>query len=319
MTIQSQQNHGTATDLQSLLALRQESRHLHIALRGKVLATRSGGHLSRFRGRGMEFDESRIYQPGDDPRNMDWRVTARAGRPHVKLFREERERPVWLLTDLGPGMRFGTRVAFKSVIAAQAAALLAWAAADQGDRVGGLVFDESRNYEGRPAARTRGLLPLLNALAELSQPPAEKTALNGGGYASLNAAAEQLTRLVRPGSLVFLLSDFADLARQQEPTWLGRLGAGSEVVLVRIFDPLEALPPPPGRYPVTDGRRRGLLDTRQAARRERWQRRFADLSERLADLSLGHHAHLIELRTDQPVGETLSLGLRPLNQLRRLG
>ncbi|MGD8932035.1 MAG: DUF58 domain-containing protein [Chromatiales bacterium] len=319
MTIQSQQNHGTAIDLQSLLALRQESRHLHIALRGKVLATRSGGHLSRFRGRGMEFDESRIYQPGDDPRNMDWRVTARAGRPHVKLFREERERPVWLLTDLGPGMRFGTRVAFKSVIAAQAAALLAWAAADQGDRVGGLVFDESRNYEGRPAARTRGLLPLLNALAELSQPPAEKTALNGGGYASLNAAAEQLTRLVRPGSLVFLLSDFADLARQQEPTWLGRLGAGSEVVLVRIFDPLEALPPPPGRYPVTDGRRRGLLDTRQAARRERWQRRFADLSERLADLSLGHHAHLIELRTDQPVGETLSLGLRPLNQLRRLG
>ncbi|MGD8589831.1 MAG: DUF58 domain-containing protein, partial [Chromatiales bacterium] len=92
MTIQSQQNHGTAIDLQSLLALRQESRHLHIALRGKVLATRSGGHLSRFRGRGMEFDESRIYQPGDDPRNMDWRVTARAGRPHVKLFREERER-----------------------------------------------------------------------------------------------------------------------------------------------------------------------------------------------------------------------------------
>jgi hypothetical protein len=118
---------------------------------------------------------------------------------------------------------------------------------------------------------------------------------------------------------VFLLSDFTELMQSQEPTWLGRLGAGSEVVLVRIFDPLEALPPPPGRYPVTDGRRRGLLDTRQAARRERWQRRFADLSERLADLSLGHHAHLIELRTDQPVGETLSLGLRPLNQLRRLG
>jgi len=317
MAAQPLQTNGAAIDLQDLLALRQESRHLHIALRGKVLATRSGGHLSRFRGRGMEFDESRIYQPGDDPRNMDWRVTARAGRPHVTLFREERERPVWLLTDLGLGMRFGTRVAFKSVIAAQAAALLAWAAADQGDRVGGLVFDESRNYEGRPAARTRGLLPLLNALAELSQPPAEKTTLNGGGYASLNAAAEQLTRLVRPGSLVFLLSDFADLARQQEPTWLGRLGAGSEVVLVRIFDPLEALPPPPGRYPVTDGRRRGLLDTRQAARRGRWQRRFADLSDRLADLSLGHHAHLIELRTDQPVGETLSLGLRPHERQQR--
>jgi uncharacterized protein (DUF58 family) len=316
----STQPDGVEIDLERLLALRQESRHLHIALRGKVLATRSGGHLSRFRGRGMEFDESRIYQPGDDPRNMDWRVTARAGRPHVKLFREERERPVWLLTDLGPSMRFGTRVAFKSVIAAQAAALLAWAAADQGDRVGGLVFDEGRDYEGRPAARTRGLLPLLNALAELTQPVAEdsNTPL-GNGYASLSPAADKLARLVRPGSLVFLLSDFADLAQQAEPTWLGRLSAGSEVVLVRIYDPLEALPPPPGRYPVTDGRRRGVLDTREAARRERWQRRFADLSDQLETLSLGHCAHLIELRTDQPVGESLSLGLRPLNSLRRTG
>ena len=125
---------GTLADLQSLIALRGEARRLDIAPRGKVLATRSGGHLSRFRGRGVEFDESRVYQPGDDPRNMDWRVTARAAQPHVKLFREERERPVWLLVDMGPRMRFGTRIAFKSVIAAHAAALLAWAAVDQGDR-----------------------------------------------------------------------------------------------------------------------------------------------------------------------------------------
>jgi uncharacterized protein (DUF58 family) len=320
VTAQPPQSDGTAIDLRDLLALRQESRHLHIALRGKVLATRSGGHLSRFRGRGMEFDESRIYQPGDDPRNMDWRVTARAGRPHVKLFREERERPVWLLADLGPGMRFGTRVAFKSVIAAQAAALLAWAAADQGDRVGGLVFDESRDYEGRPAARTRGLLPLLNGLSELSRSPGENAGARlGTGYASLSMAAEQLSRLVRPGSLVFVLSDFTGLGREREETWLGRLSAGSEVVLVRIYDPLEALPPPPGRYPVTDGRRRGLLDTRQTERRERWQHRFEELSSKLENLSLGHHAHLIELRTDQPVGETLSLGLRPLSQRRGPG
>jgi uncharacterized protein (DUF58 family) len=103
----------------------------------------------------MEFDESRVYLPGDDPRNMDWRVTARAGTPHVKLFREERERPVWLLVDQGPSMRFGTRVAFKSVVAARVAALLGWAAVDRGDRVGGLVFDESRHLERRPAARGR--------------------------------------------------------------------------------------------------------------------------------------------------------------------
>ncbi|MGD2083020.1 MAG: DUF58 domain-containing protein [Chromatiales bacterium] len=294
----------TAVDLAALIALRREARRLDIAPRGKVLATRSGGHLSRFRGRGVEFDESRVYQPGDDPRNMDWRVTARAGTPHVKLFREERERPVWLLVDLGPSMRFGTRVAFKSVIAARAAALLAWAAADKGDRVGGLVFDETRHFERRPAARTRGLLPLLNALSQ-DPIPGEQ-----GGHPSLSAAAQHLVHLVRPGSLVFLLSDFLGLGRG-DGAWLTRLGAGSEVVLVHIYDPLEAAAPPPGRYPVTDGVRRGLLDTTASGSREAWNRRFADHVSLLRDLSLAPPVHLVALRTDQAVGDTLSRGLRP--------
>ena len=108
-------NEGTQVSLAGLIALRQEAGRLQLAPRGKVLATRSGGHLSRFRGRGMEFDESRVYQPGDDPRNMDWRVTARSTQPHVKLFREERERPVWFLVDNRPGMHFGTRVALSLI------------------------------------------------------------------------------------------------------------------------------------------------------------------------------------------------------------
>ncbi len=92
---------GVSVTLASLIALREEARRLDIAPRGKVLATRSGGHLSRFRGRGMEFDESRVYQAGDDVRNMDWRVTARAGTPHVKLFREEGSAPCgcWSTSD----------------------------------------------------------------------------------------------------------------------------------------------------------------------------------------------------------------------------
>lgn len=295
---------GARIDLQALIGLRQEAHQLDIAPRGKVLATRSGGHLSRFRGRGVEFDESRIYQPGDDPRNMDWRVTARSGQPHVKLFREERERPVWLLVDIGASMRFGTRVAFKSVIAARAAALLAWAAADKGDRVGGLVFDESRHFERRPVARTRGLLPLLKALSE-DPIPGEV-----GGHDSLGAAAQHLVHLVRPGSLVFLLSDFAGL-QPEDGAWLARLSAGNEVVLGHVYDPLEASVPPPGRYPVSDGKRNGVLDTGAAAVRERWNERFASHRELLAELARNHRAHLLELRTDRKVGESLQLGLQP--------
>ncbi len=366
---------GVRVSLQELLALRGEARRLDLAPRGKVLATRSGGHLSPFRGRGMEFDEARIYQPGDDPRNMDWRVTARAGRPHVKLFREERERPLWLLVDQGPAMRFGTRVAFKSVIAAQAAALLSWAAVDRGDRVGGLIFDEQGRFEQKPAARTHGLLPLLQALAvgpgligaggrigtingaetwarnglsgrhedergasslkrrEVGEGSAavtgprpvspggpETPALSAGigpggvgrprGLGDLSAAAELLVPLARPGSLIVVLSDFAGLTAARAG-WLARLGRASEVVLIPIRDPLEELAPPPGRYPVTDGRRRGLLDTGSGTRRQAWQDRFQAHRAMLEDLARHHRAHLLWLSTAEPVGPALALGLHP--------
>ena len=295
---------GVRISLSDLIGLREEARRLDIAPRCKVLATRSGGHLSRFRGRGMEFDESRVYQSGDDVRNMDWRVTARAGTPHVKLFREERERPLWLLVDLGPSMRFGTRVAFKSVVAARAAALLAWAAADKSDRVGGLVFDETRHFERRPAARTRGLLPLLNALAV--------NPIQGGeaGHAGITEAAGHLAQLVRPGSLVFVLSDFAGVTPGRS-AWLAQLGRENEVVLVHVRDPLEEMAPPPGRYPVTDGSRRGLLDTRGAPQRELWHRRFSEHLGLVEGLARRHQAHMLRLRTDEPVGAALARSLRP--------
>jgi uncharacterized protein (DUF58 family) len=293
---------GIRAGLPELIALREQARRLDLAPRGRVLATRTGGHLSRFRGRGMEFDESRVYQPGDDPRNMDWRVTARAGMPHVKLFREERERPVWLLVDQGPTMRFGTRVAFKSVIAARAAALLGWAAVDRADRVGGLVFDETRHLERRPAARGAGLLPILDRLA---QPPADQ----GRGYASLDDAAQHLARLARPGSLVAMISDFVGIG-PPSGSWLAELAAGGELLLVMVQDPLEAAAPAPGLYPLTDGRRRGVLDLRQARGRASYERPFHARLETLESLARRHRAHLIQLSTHEPVGSTLARGLR---------
>jgi uncharacterized protein (DUF58 family) len=289
---------GVTIGLDELIALRQEAQRLDITPRGKVLATRSGGHLSRFRGRGMEFDESRVYQPGDEPRNMDWRVTARTGQPHVKLFREERERPVWLLVDQGPSMRFGTRVAFKSVIAARAAALLGWAARDKGDRVGGIVFDERHSVRHAPAAGDRGVLPVLRALADPEAGPREP------GFGSLSEAAARLAATARSGSLVFLISDFRGLG-ERDSTWLARLGRTCELVLVLLFDPLEAAPPPPGLYAVSDGRKRSLMDMRARPLRDQWSQRFAAHHAYIERLSLQYRAHLVDLRTDEPVGETL--------------
>jgi uncharacterized protein (DUF58 family) len=295
---------GTAVGLAELIGLRLQAPVLELAPRGKVLATRSGGHLSRFRGRGMEFDESRVYQPGDDPRNMDWRVTARSAQPHVKLFREERERPVWLVVDRGPGMRFGSRLAFKSVVAARAAALLAWAAVGQGDRVGGLVFDENASLTRPPAPGQRGVLPLLGALAGAGVTAA------GPGRSSLAEAARELPSLVRPGSLLVMLSDFAGLD-PADGAWLARLARSSEVLLVFVFDPLEAAPPPPGLYPATDGRSRGLLDTRSAGLCAAWRERHLAHLQRLQAMARRHRLHLLSLATDQPVAATLAAALRP--------
>ncbi|MGQ9658771.1 MAG: DUF58 domain-containing protein [Thermochromatium sp.] len=294
---------GVCAELKELIALRAQARRLDLAPRGRVLATRSGGHLSRFRGRGMEFDESRVYLPGDDPRHMDWRVTARAGRPHVKLFREERERPVWLLVDQGPAMRFGTRVAFKSVVAAQIAALLGWAAVDRGDRVGGLVFDEARHLERQPAVRGAALLPLLKRLATPLG-----SAMGEGGQLNLATAAMHLAALVRPGGLIVLISDFADL-NEPDGAWIARLASGSELLLVLVHDPIEASAPPPGRYPVMIGAQRRILDLTDVGARVRYQAAFARRLALLERLAQRHGAHWLKLSTVDPVGPALALAL----------
>ncbi|MBE9568426.1 MAG: DUF58 domain-containing protein, partial [Proteobacteria bacterium] len=124
---------------QSLIRLRMHASQL-LLNSSKIHAKQGGAYLSSFKGRGMEFDESRIYQAGDDIRNMDWRVTARTGTAHTKVFREERERPVLLWLDLNASMMFATRNKFKSVIATELASLIAWSAARNNDRIGGLIF-----------------------------------------------------------------------------------------------------------------------------------------------------------------------------------
>ena len=131
----------------------------------RVRVAASGGHLSPYKGRGVEFDESRLYQPGDDLRTIDWRVTARTGKPHTKVFREERNRPVFVWLDLRRPMLFATRGAYKGVRAAEIAALIAWSAVANGDRLGGLVFTETEHHELRPALGMRAALRLFQKIS----------------------------------------------------------------------------------------------------------------------------------------------------------
>ncbi|MFG1489189.1 DUF58 domain-containing protein, partial [Oceanospirillum sp. HFRX-1_2] len=162
---------GSATFLPELrldqLTLLQEHKNLlGLNLRSPTGSTLAGQHRSRQQGRGMELSEIRNYQPGDDIRLMDWKVTARTRRPHTKVFMEERERPVHLVVDLSASMLFGSTRS-KAEQAANTAAIIGWALSYQGDRCGGLVFNGGDTRLIKPKARHKGLLPLLKSSCDL--------------------------------------------------------------------------------------------------------------------------------------------------------
>lgn len=292
----------------SLIALRHQAASLTLRV-GAIRATRGGMYLSPFKGRGMEFDEVRPYQQGDDARTLDWRVTARTGRPHTKLFREERERAVLLWVDLQRTMHFATRGAFKAVRAAQAAALLGWSAAQRGDRLGGLWFYEGFHRELAPRRGHNSLLRLLEQLVEAPVWNAVRHAASqvpDAGHA-MNEALTRLRRVASTGSLIFLLSDFWSCERITE-AHLIQLARHHEVVLIQIYDPLEAELPPPGYYQISDGRTR-LTFAANADAQRRYRTAFAARCSALTTLCRSYGLHYLALATDADPLAILQRGL----------
>jgi uncharacterized protein (DUF58 family) len=205
---------------------------------------RSGQRPSRLHGRGMDYAESRVYQAGDDVRRMDWRLTARSGVAHTKLFQEEREGRLLILLDSNASMRFGTRIRFKSVQAARAAAMAAWYAVRGGDRVGVLAFGGQRQLL-RPLGGARGALGVCGAIATWdSLPPA--------GNESISAALQRAGRLMHGASRVLLVSDGFAVDDATRGRMLGLVGK-AEVSVLTVADALELGEPPAGRYPFAHG------------------------------------------------------------------
>ena len=291
-----------------LVRYRLQARDLCLDSRQPARSVITGAHASRFRGRGMDYLESRNYQPGDDIRSMDWRVTARTGRAHVKLYQEERERPVVVMIDLGPGMFFATRGAFKSVIAARAAALIGWAAVQNGDRIGALLFNGG-HHEIRPQGGQRGVLRLIRELVKSTRPDqglSGQVEYNEQGH--LNDALVRLRRVARPGSLVFILSDFYAI-NEDSRRHLQALRQHNDIVACQIVDALELQPPVAGRYAISDGINNGLLDTRSADRRDAYSAYFAKHHQAVRELMQQSSVHLQRLATTDDVADSLRVGL----------
>lgn len=313
-------DYGIVASVAELVALRGDAARLDATPRGRVRTLHAGAYASAFRGRGMEFDETRAYQPGDDVRAIDWRVTARTGRVHTKLFHEERERPVLLLVDQRTHMRFGTRDAFKSVVAARAAATVAWAARDRGDRVGGLILTDGPLRRGLHAPQ-RSRARLLHFISALSDATSHERAGAGSERAAPSPRADALpphpladalallARTCRPGTLLWVISDFVDLdddaARQ-----LSRLARRCQTACILVHDALECALPPSDAYRVSDGTRVLELPTGSRRWREAYAARFAARRERLETLCRERGMGFVTLRTGDDASALLRGGVQ---------
>ena len=272
----------------------------------RVRSLQTGAYVSHFRGRGMEFDESRPYQPGDDPRSIDWRVTARSTTAYTKLFREERERPVLVMVDLRSNMHFATRGCFKSVNASRAAALLSWAAHHRGDRLGGLIFGDTVHREMKPRLGRQAALRFLHELAE--HPDWVSQEQPGDPSAPLTLAMASLRRVARPGSLVVILSDFLGINRAAQ-SYLSSVARHNEVLAVVLSDPIERELPPPGRYRLVKDEEELAIDTHAQAARRDYREAFTTRARELDRFCQRYGIHLMPLSTDDDPVSALQTAL----------
>lgn len=260
------------------MRIRFRARDFSFQPRQPVTSVLSGRYGSRLRGRGLDFEELRRYQPGDDVRTMDWRVTARTRSPHVRVFSEEKDRAVLLVVDQRLNMFFGTRDRLKSVTAAELAALGGWRALDVGDRIGAVLFNDERLVELRPERSEKSQMAILHGLIGMNH------ALRADSRVTpepdmLNLALERALRLAPHDVLVVIVSDFFGVdARTERLT--ARIAAHNDILGVLVHDPMR-VEPAAELLRVGDGSRQAEIDLRDARLRERLVADYRDEQRRI--------------------------------------
>lgn len=299
-------------DFNDLVALKDRKSDLRHSSSRIVKSSAVGNHHSPFRGHGLEFDSVREYVPGDDIRNIDWRVTARTGSPHLKLFREERERHVVICVDMNAAMRFGTRNTFKSVQAARIAALLGWRGIANQDRVSACLFgDVPGGVQYFTPTRTRKSFSAM--LKMLSDPPAEQHQV------SLEEAMQHVGKVAKTGSLIYLISDFIDLkADFQSEAGINRLNKRCDLVFVALNDPADQSIFPMGTVGFcSDDTKKIYINTLSVAGREAYAAQWKENRERLYEITTRSKIPLIELSTESDVPRDLVLSLKYVAKRRK--
>jgi len=306
---------GVDVTVKELLEYRGRSALIDLSSNSQIKSHMAGTLVAKTKGRGMEFDEARHYQIGDDIRAIDWRVTARTGKTHTKIYREERERPVILLVDLNHRQYFGSQLLLKSVQTCHLASLLAWSAIANGDRVGAVIFNDSEHRELKPRNRHHGALAVVEYLVKLHQRGLEQFKSNQHTDNSFEQSCLRLRRVVKPGSLVFVLSDFAQMT-DKAIKQLQLLARHNEIIGCQMHDPMEEKLPSElsGEVAVTDGvdRTQFVINaSRRAQYNDNYQRAQSSKLSTLKKLNIktlhfSSHLPLLDQlkQTNVPQGET---------------
>ncbi|WP_108858577.1 DUF58 domain-containing protein [Ruegeria sp. Alg231-54] len=289
-------------DADHLLKLGPKSRAISLLPRQPARSILNGRHASRLRGRGLNFEELRNYLPGDDIRTIDWKVTARTGEPHVRVYTEERDRPALLLVDQRVSMFFGTQVYMKSVIAAEAAAIAAHRVLGQGDRVGGIVFGDTDVAEHRPKRRPVALTQFLSSVGALNSKL--RATLRDEPTVALNDMLKQAARIAHTNTLVCVFSDFDGLNEVSEKL-LRRLSTSNDLILFNISDPSSRELAPNLRLTVSDGDRQIELDSSDRDLSHRIRTALEDRLAQLQTWSRRYGFSVVPLTTAEPTLDQL--------------
>jgi len=261
------------------------------------LRLRDGFVRSRLAGRGMDFEEARPYQAGDDARHIEWRVTARSGKLHTKLFTEEKERSHIIVVDQRLPMFFGTKKQFKSTLAAEVAALLGWHSLTKKDQIGGLVVGNDEQIFHRPSSRTSSWLHLLREVA------AENHLLNtelARGETSSETITTELSQLAKPGSHITFISDFSDFTQNASSDLL-RLRRHCSIRLIRIGDDWERQLPKVGKLQLTQPNQALHLNTSNPLQSEQFEKLANELNETMVQLLQPIDPFLIDIKTGDDI------------------
>lgn len=286
-------------DAAHLARLEFRARGLSFFAPAPVSSILSGRHASRMRGRGLNFEELRGYLPGDDIRHLDWRVTLRTGKPHVRVYTEERDRPLLVMVDQRMSMFFGSSRAFKSVVAAEAAALAVWMGFTAGDRVGGVVFGDYEIVRVRPLRSRTRIEMLFGAIGRMNRALAAESPARTN-YAQLNAALEGVLQIAGHDFLVCIVSDFAG-ADERTRQLLRQLAAHNDVIAALVFDPMWQRMPEHRALVVSEGRLQVELRIENERVRAPLASLFKGRAAEIADLLRASGVPLMALSTAEPV------------------